>query len=54
VIAFAHGEALHRALPDSAFVACTAGHNGLPPPTLDYSGEIERFLRRTEVIPQGP
>jgi fermentation-respiration switch protein FrsA (DUF1100 family) len=50
VIPFAHGEALHRALPDSAFVACTAGHNDLPPATLDYWGEIERFLRRIEVL----
>lgn len=50
VIPFAHGEHLHRALPRSVLVACDAGHNDLPPPELDYWGEIERFLRTAGVL----
>ncbi len=51
VIPFAHGRALHRALPGSRFVAyADVGHNDLPPPGADYWGEIERFLRASGVI----
>jgi hypothetical protein len=50
VIPFSHGERLHRALPRSVFVACDAGHNDLPPPELDYWGEIGGFLRRTGIL----
>lgn len=50
LIPFSHGERLHRALPRSVFVACDAGHNDLPPPGLDYWGEIERFLRSSGIL----
>lgn len=50
LIPFAHGERLHRALPRSVLVACDAGHNDLPPPELDYWGEIERFLRERGIL----
>ncbi|MCB9615842.1 MAG: alpha/beta fold hydrolase [Sandaracinus sp.] len=49
-IPFTHGERLHRALPNSVFRPCDAGHNDLPPPGFDYWGEIEGFLRRVGVV----
>jgi fermentation-respiration switch protein FrsA (DUF1100 family) len=50
VVPFAHAERLHRAIPQSRLISCDAGHGDLPPPELDYWGEIERFLREARVL----
>ena len=50
LIPFAHGEAIHRALPRSRFVPCDAGHNDLPPPELDYWSEIQAFLAEHGIV----
>lgn len=50
LIPFAHAERLHHAMPRSVLLACDAGHNDLPPPELDYWGEIRRFLEDSAVL----
>lgn len=51
LIPIAHAHRMHAAIVGSELVTCEAGHNDLPPPSFEYWGTIERFLRRARVIP---
>jgi hypothetical protein len=53
IIPFAQGERLHPEIAGSTFVPCAAGHNDLPPPDLDYWGEIRRFLVSSALLDPG-
>ncbi|MDQ3037246.1 MAG: alpha/beta hydrolase [Myxococcota bacterium] len=50
VVPFTHGERLHEAIAGSVLVRCTAGHNDLPSPEIDFWSEIESFLRASGVL----
>lgn len=51
VIPIAHGRRLAREHQGAELVLYESGHNDLPPPGADYWARIERFLRRSEILP---
>jgi fermentation-respiration switch protein FrsA (DUF1100 family) len=50
LIPFAHGQALHAAVPGSRLLALSCGHNDCPPDEDAYWRAIERFLREARIV----
>lgn len=50
LIPYTHANRLHAAAPDSELIFYDVGHNDLPPARA-YWADIERFLRRADVLP---